>query len=232
MSSTKVVGYVRVSTEQQADEGVSLDAQRRKLEAYAEAMDLELVAVHVDAGVSAKRLDRPALAAALADLDAGRADGLLVAKLDRLTRNIGDLATLRDRYFARYSLLSVVDTIDTRTPTGRMMLTILTGMSEWERETIGERTADALAHLKAQGVQLGGEAIGWQRTGQKDEHGRRVIVRVDSEADAIERIQALRGEGLTLRAICARLEADGVPTKRGGKWSAKVVRSVLMRAAA
>lgn len=233
MSNTKVVGYIRVSTEQQADGGVSLAAQRRKLAAYAEAMDLDLVAIHEDAGASAKSLDRPGITAALADLDAGRADGLLIAKLDRLTRKVADLGNLLDRYFAsRCALLSVADSIDTRTAAGRMVLNILTSVAQWEREAVGERTADALAHLKAQGVQLGADAIGWRRTGEKDEHGRRVIERVDSEAEAIDLIQSLRADGLSLRAICERLEADGYPTKRGGKWSAKVVRSVLMRAAA
>ncbi len=90
---TRVVGYARVSTEDQAREGVSLAAQRAKLEAYATALDLELVAVREDAGVSAKTLDRPGLRAALEDLRAGRADALLVPKLDRLTRSVRDLGT-------------------------------------------------------------------------------------------------------------------------------------------
>lgn len=86
-SRTRAVGYIRVSTEAQAEEGVSLDAQRAKLEAFAIAADLELVAIREDAGVSAKTLARPGLQAALEDLHAGRADALLVAKLDRLTRS-------------------------------------------------------------------------------------------------------------------------------------------------
>ena len=110
---TAVAGYVRVSTEQQADEGVSLDAQHTKLQAYAVAMDLELVAVFEDAGRSAKSLARPGLQAALASLEHGSASGLLVAKLDRLTRSVRDLGELVERYFAsRFSLLSVSDSID------------------------------------------------------------------------------------------------------------------------
>lgn len=237
MSTTKrtqVVGYIRVSTENQADEGVSLAAQRTKLEAYAVAMELDLVAVHEDAGVSAKTLDRPGLQAALADLDAGRASGLLVAKLDRLTRSVVDLGSLVARYFAesrKAELLSVADSIDTRSAAGRLCLNVLVSVAQWEREAIGERTRDALGHIKGQGAKLGGEALGWSRTGDTDVHGRRIVIEVHDEVATVERIRELRAEGLTLRAICEQLTAEGHRTKRGGKWSPKVVRSVLMRAA-
>ena len=118
---TRVVGYVRVSTEHQADGGASLGAQRAKLAAYALAMDLELVAIEEDAGLSAKTLERPALQRALAMLDAGTAEGLLWAKLDRLTRSVRDLGELVERYFSsRWSLLSVADSIDTRSAAGRL----------------------------------------------------------------------------------------------------------------
>ena len=138
---TRVVGYVRVSTEQQADGGVSLDAQRAKLEAYAVAMDLELVAIEEDAGLSAKTLERPALQRALAMLDAGAAEGLLVAKLDRLTRSVRDLGELVERYFAsKCSLLSVADSIDTRSAAGRLVLNVLTSVAQWEREASARGT--------------------------------------------------------------------------------------------
>lgn len=94
VKKTRVVGYLRVSTEKQVDEGISLAAQREKLVAYATAMDLELVALVEDAGVSAKNIKRPGLERALAVLDDGGADGLLVAKLDRLTRSVRDLGKL------------------------------------------------------------------------------------------------------------------------------------------
>ena len=100
-ATTKAVGYIRVSTDKQADHGISLDAQRTKLEAYAALYDIELVAVIVDAGVSAKTLQRPGLQQALGMLRRGEADALLVAKLDRLTRSVKDLGTLLDAYFRR-----------------------------------------------------------------------------------------------------------------------------------
>jgi hypothetical protein len=115
---TRVVGYVRVSSEQQAEDGVSLDAQKARLRAYALAMDLELVAVDEDAGVSAKSIQsRPGLLRALSRLDAGDADGILVVKLDRLTRSVRDLGDLVERYFvARFSLLSVLAGVDLDRP--------------------------------------------------------------------------------------------------------------------
>jgi len=151
-----------VSTQQQADEGVSLEAQRSKLRAYAFAMDLELVALCEDAGVSAKSLDRPGLRAALELLEQGKADGLVVAKLDRLTRSVRDLGELVERYFeSRFSLLCLADSLDTRTASGRLVLHVLGAVSQWEREATAERTRDALAQVKADGGILGREGFGW-----------------------------------------------------------------------
>lgn len=158
---SKVIGYIRVSTIAQADSGLSLEAQRAKLTAYATALDLTLVAIIEDAGESAKTLDRPGLTRALAMLDTGEADGLLITKLDRLTRSVRDLADLIERYFSERptvrscSLLSVQDSIDTRTAAGRLVLNVLVSVGQWEREATAERTRDALQALRARGVKLG-----------------------------------------------------------------------------
>src|ERR1700730_5734959 len=117
---TRTIAYLRVSTDKQADRGVSLDAQRAKVAAYAELYDLELLEVIIDAGESAKSLDRPGLQRALGMLKAGEAEALLVVKLDRLTRSVVDLGTLVERYFApgKVALLSVGEQIDTRSAAG------------------------------------------------------------------------------------------------------------------
>jgi DNA invertase Pin-like site-specific DNA recombinase len=224
---------VRVSTEAQADGGVSLDAQRAKLAAYATALDLDLVAIIEDAGVSAKTLARPGLARALDMLDRGEADALLVTKLDRLTRSVRDLGDLVERYFAaRCSLLSVSDSIDTRTAAGRLVLNVLASVSQWEREACGERTRDALAQLKAEGIRLGGEALGWRRADETDADGRRLVADAEQEIATVRRIVALRADGLSLREIAATLHDEGFRTKRGGAWAAETVRKVLARTAA
>lgn len=201
----RVVGYVRVSTEAQADGGVSLEAQREKLKAYALALDLELVAIIEDAGYSAKSMKRPGLQAALEHLTEGRASGLLVTKLDRLTRSVRDLGDLVERYFGtRFSLLSVGDAIDTRTAAGRLVLNVLTSVAQWEREATAERTREALGHLKRGGVRLGPPALGWTRSEERDTEGRRLVVTLDEELATVERIRDLRREGRTLASIARR----------------------------
>jgi DNA invertase Pin-like site-specific DNA recombinase len=209
---------------------VSLDAQRTKLAAYAVAMDLELVAVLEDAGLSAKTLARPGLAAALAALDAGDAEGLLVVKLDRLTRSVRDLGDLVDRYFARrFSLLSVSDAIDTRTASGRLVLHVLGAVGQWERESTAERTRDALGQLRARGVVLGGEALGWRRAEPRDDAGHLALERLGDEAATLDRILELDADGRSIRQIAEAMLAEGRRTKRGGRWHATTIQRILAR---
>lgn len=232
-SRTRVIGYLRVSTETQADHGVSLEAQRTKIEAYASLYDLDLVEVIQDPAASGRSLARPGLQAVLERLDAGAAEGLLITKLDRLTRSVRDLSALLDRGFkTRFALLSVAEQVDTRSASGRLVLNLLASVGEWERETLGERTRDALAHLRTSGVQLGGEALGWARGDERDAEGRLVIVQVGEETATVARIVQLRDEGRSLRVIAAKLVEEGRPTKRGGMWHPQTVAKVLQRSSA
>lgn len=213
----KVIGYARVSTEEQATSGVSLAAQVEKIRAYAACYDLEIVEVIEDGGQSAKSLRRPGIQKALQMIQNGEAQGLLVAKLDRLTRSIVDLNTLISDYFsekAKYqaSLFSVADQVDTRSAGGRLVLNVLMSVAQWEREAIGERTKTALQYKKSQGVKLG----------RPEKHF------TDSEEiRTITYARELRAQGLTFRAIAARLETEGYKTFRGGKWGAQTVKNLL-----
>jgi len=212
MPSTRAVAYLRVSTEKQADKGVSLEAQRAKVEAYAALYDVVLVEVIVDAGVSAKTLDRPGLAKALGMIRAGRADALLVVKLDRLTRSVRDLGDLVADYFAsgRAALLSVGEQIDTRSAAGRLVLNVLGSVSQWEREAIGERTSAALQHMAAQGEFTGGEPrFGFHAT----DDGK--LVPVEAEQAAITEAKRFREQGLSLRAVCRELDGRGFRSRAG-----------------
>ena len=222
----KVIGYIRVSTDEQAQGGVSLEAQRAKLEQYAELYDLDLVDVVVDAGVSAKNLHRDGLKAALGALDSGQAAGLLVAKLDRLTRSVRDLSDLLEKYFGtKYALLSVAEKVDTSSAAGRMILNIMATVSQWEREVIGERTSAALQHKIAQGQHVGSPALGFQiNEGQLEEN--------QAELAVVDRISALRADGMTLQAIADVLNSESIPTKRGGKWHPSTITYILSRKAA
>ena len=222
----KVIGYIRVSTDEQAQGGVSLEAQRAKLEQYAELYDLHLVDVVVDAGVSAKNLHREGLRSALTALDAGQAAGLLVAKLDRLTRSVRDLSDLLEKYFGtKYALLSVAEKVDTSSAAGRMILNIMATVSQWEREVIGERTSAALQHKIAQGQHVGSPALGFRMTeGQLEQD--------QAELAIVDRILELRANGMTLQAIADLLNSESIPTKRGGKWHPSTVTYILSRKAA
>src|SRR3989442_11690 len=123
--TTKVVGYCRVSTDTQADHGVSLQAQEEKIRQYCTLYNLELVTVVVDAGASAKTLRREGLQRVLSMLTHGHAEGIIVVKLDRLTRSVSDLGSLIGDYFSTYALMSVCEQIDTRSASGRLVLNVL-----------------------------------------------------------------------------------------------------------
>lgn len=221
---TRTVAYLRVSTEKQAADGVSLEAQRRKVELYAELHGLDLVAVVEDAGVSAKTLDRPGLSRALGMLRAGEADALLVVKLDRLTRSVKDLGTLLDRYFGKDAgpaLMVVAEQVDTRSAAGRLVLNVLMSVAQWEREAIGERTASAMRHMAENGEYTGGHApYGWALAGDGS------LVVNDAEQEAIAVAHELRAAGLSLRKVGAMLASRGL-APRSGKWHPQKVKNLL-----
>jgi DNA invertase Pin-like site-specific DNA recombinase len=224
MTRTRTVAYLRVSTDKQADRGVSLDAQRAKVAAYAELYDLDLVEVVVDAGASAKTLDRPGLTRALGMLRRGDAEALLVVKLDRLTRSVRDLGELVERHFApgKAALLSVGEQIDTRSAAGRLVLNVLASVSQWEREAIGERTSAAMQHMAACGEFTGGEApFGW-RAGDE---GR--LEAVEAEQRVIAEARRLRDAGLSLRAVARELDAAGMRSRVGRPFVAVQVQRML-----
>lgn len=216
--ASRVVAYVRVSTDKQATEGLSLEAQHEKLVSYAKALGLEIVSFCSDAA-SASSLDRPGLTEALAHLDDGYADGILVVKLDRLTRSIGDLVVLVDEYFKDdHWLLSVSESIDTRSAAGRMMINMLTVIGQWEREAIGERTAAVMQHMKAEGMFTGGfPPYGYRLEGDK-------LVVDDGERVLRYHAQKRRRDGLSLRAIAKEL---GINQRTGKPFAASQIARML-----
>jgi site-specific DNA recombinase len=218
----KAVAYLRVSTEDQAARGVSLEAQRAKIAAYAGLYDLDRVAVVEDAGVSARTMDRPGLRQALAMLARGEAQALVVMKLDRLTRSVRDLGELLEGPFARAALLSVGEQIDTRTAAGRLVLNVLASVAQWERETIGERTATAMAHKKTRGERVGAVPYGYGLGA--DGHA---LVPVAAEQAVIAEARRLKASGLALRAIAAELERAGMVARNGRRFEAAQVQRMV-----
>jgi site-specific DNA recombinase len=226
--TTKAVGYLRVSTDKQADHGISLDAQQAKIAQYAVLYDLELIEVIVDASVSAKTLDRPGLQRTLHMLRKGQAQALLVAKLDRLTRSVEDLGELIRTVFTpgKADLLSVGEQIDTRTAAGRLVLNVLGSVAQWERETIGERTAEALAHKR----------VNHERTSLHAPYGFRIaddaktLVPDDAEQALLDTIRQARRRGLSQRGVVAELTRQGFTTRVGTPLGLRQVQRIMEQA--
>src|SRR5689334_13584445 len=150
VTECKAIGYVRVSIDKQAEKGVSLEAQAEKLRAMAVVHGAELIDVIVDAGESAKSIDRPGMQRLLHLVDTGKVQTVIIAKLDRLTRSVKDLAELLERFQHKgVSLVSVAESLDTGSAAGRLVLNIMTAVSQWEREAIGERKTAALRYKRA-----------------------------------------------------------------------------------
>lgn len=204
-----MLGYVRVSTEEQAESRAGLDAQEAAIRAEAErrGWDLRLFS---DEGRSGKHIN-PALSEALELLADGRADGLVVAKMDRLARSVIHAAEIsaQSRRFG-WALVALDMNLDTTTPAGKAMMQMLAVFAEFERDLISERTRAALAAKKAQGVRIGAP----ERMSR----------------DAKTKIIELRADGLSFAKIAAALEADGVLSPSGSmQWQPSTVRRAFAR---
>ncbi|GMV67460.1 MAG: DNA invertase Pin [Candidatus Hinthialibacteria bacterium] len=221
----KAVGYIRVSTTDQAQEGVSLEAQRAKVEAWCLANGAELVAVHVDAGISGKRADnRPALQEALSQV-AREKGALVVYSLSRLARSTKDAIGISERIDkAGADLVSLTERIDTTTAAGKMVFRMLAVLAEFERDLISERTATAMGQLKAKGRLVGKVPYGYDLA----QDGETLVANL-REQKGIARIKALRDQGLSLRKIGAALDVEGFGTKEGGPWTAAALKRILDR---
>src|SRR5260370_28350239 len=151
----RTIGYVRVSTDRQAEQGVSLEAQEAKIRAMATVQGSGLLDVIVDGGESAKSLNRPGLQQLLALVNEGKVQAVIVAKLDRLTRSVKDLCGLLELFGKRQvALISVAESLDTGSAAGRLGITIMGAVSPWGREAIGERTRGAPRHQHSQGQRV------------------------------------------------------------------------------
>ncbi|MGP4054139.1 recombinase family protein [Mycobacterium sp. 4D054] len=206
-----VVAYIRVSTDEQATSGAGLDAQRAAITAEADRRGWTIVAWHADEGISGgKGIEhRPGLAGAVAAVELGDAAGLLAAKLDRISRSVLDTAKLMER--ARrggWELVTCDLAIDTSTPAGEATASMMAVFSQLERRLISQRTREALAVKRAQGVRLGRPS--------------------KLPTEIVERILADRRAGLSLAKIAAALNSDAVPTAQGGKcWYPATVKAVI-----
>ncbi len=230
-SNKTAIGYVRVSTQEQATEGVSLDAQRDRLRTYCKLHAIKLIDIKADEGISGGTLERPALQAALQMLRRGRANTLIVVKLDRLSRSLRDVCTLVADYFSdeQFHLLSLCGMVNTHSAAGRMVLMNLANYAQFEREMISERTTGcAAAHAGAGGaartrsVRTRVELRRWMQTGGGS------WCRFPTSKRSFK-IKGMRAEGLSFTKIARRLNEDKIPARRDGVWRAQRISIVLRR---
>lgn len=220
----KFVSYLRVSTQRQGKSGLGLEAQREAVAGYLNGGNWSLVSeiVEVESG---KRSDRPELAKALSLCRLHRAT-LLVAKLDRLARNVAFISALME---AGVKFVAV-----DLPQANELTVHIMAAMAEYEAKAISQRTKAALQAAKARGTVLGG--LRWD-INSVSEQGRKLALQVRRAAAARYRVDILpviqdkQAKGaITLRQIADALNADGTPAPRGGEWSAVQVQRILKAA--
>lgn len=207
-----VLGYLRVSTDEQARSGYGLKAQEIAIKKAAKQRGWKIVELIRDKGNTGKTLERDGLHKALQRLAAGEAEGLVVAKLDRLTRSVPDFGMLLSWFKEAEAAFVALDfDLDTSTPNGKMVATMIMAVAEWEADVISLRTSDGLQAARAQGNPIGPPAV-------------------SDRPEVAKRIQELRDppNSLSMRAIADKLNEEKVPTLRGGKkWRVSSVQTVL-----
>ena len=206
----RAIGYMRVSTEEQGDSRAGLEAQEAMIRETAAYKRWEIVDIRQDISSGASMKKRTQLGSVLQDLKSGKADVLIVAKLDRLSRSVMDFATIMEMAQKEGWSLSVLDLdVDTSTTNGELIMNIMVSLAQWERRIIGDRTRSALAALKARGVKLG------RKSG------------VDPET--LKVINMLRSADLSYQKIADALNEQGIQGGQGGKWHATTVRRLYLQ---
>ena len=220
---TTAIGYIRVSTEGQAQDGVSLDAQRAKIAAWCELNEYTLIAVHVDAGISGKAADnRPGLQAALQEC--GKGSALVVYSLSRLARSTRDTIEISERLAkSGADLVSLSEKIDTTTAAGKMVFRMMAVLAEFERDQISERTTMALRYKKSKGEKTGG-AVPYGYALADDGIN---LVHDAAEQTVIQQARELRAAGLSLRAVAGELDRQGIKARNGSQFQAEQVRRMV-----
>ena len=219
----KLVGYVRVSTDGQED-NTSLASQQERIECYCKAFNHELVKVFVEVGSGKDMKNRPEFNKAM-EMVKNDADGIVSLKLDRIARNCRDVLTLvEDVLQPNNKALVLLDlNVDTSTPTGKMILTMMAAVAELERAQINERTQGG---RKAK-AEKGGYAYGSPKFGQSSNDGE--LVENEDETKIIDIIRKHHKSGKKANAIAKYLNAQGIPTKRGKTWTQQGVINILNR---
>jgi site-specific DNA recombinase len=222
----RAIGYVRVSTDGQVADGVSLEAQQARIRSWCEANGYALVGIHVDAGMSGCRSDnRPGLQDALISACRYKA-ALIVYSLSRLARSTKDAIVISERLAKNGAdLVSLSERIDTTTAAGKMVFRMLAVLAEFERDRIAERTKGALSHMRNEGTRISGKIpYGFDLAADGEN-----LVPNSKENHGLQLIQRLRKKGLGRRRIVAELTRLEIATKTGVPWSPQAVANILRR---
>jgi DNA invertase Pin-like site-specific DNA recombinase len=221
----KLIGYIRVSSEGQADNS-SLDDQQDRINAYCTALNHELIGTYQDVQSGGKSENRKGLQTAIADVLAGKADGIIVLKLDRLARLASDVLTLIDKQLQpNNKALVIIDiNMDTSTATGKLVLTMLAGVAEFEKSQINERTKNGKkARAKTSPYANGGAPKFGCKADNKN------LIADDKEQEIINIIKRHYKSGKSQRQIAEYLNKQGILSKQGKQWSSTTIGRILDR---
>ena len=216
---SKAIGYVRVSTLEQAQEGVSLEAQERRIRARCEAEGVSLEAIYIDAGISGGRADnRPELQRALAACKRG--DVLVFYSLSRLSRSTRDVLAILDQLRRQGAdIVSLSEKLDTSSASGKLTFHMMAVLGEFERDIISERTRMAMLHLQRQGRYIGGHRpTGWEIGADG------YLQAVPEEQRLVARALALRSTGMGYRGVAKVLIQEGFTPRVGNRFHPEQVR--------
>jgi len=222
--AVKAIGYVRVSTEEQAREGISLENQKMKIQTYCKLHGIELVGIIEDAGKSGKDLHRDGIHDLTRRIKSRQLDAVIVYKLDRLSRKVLDTLNLIELFTKHHvAFHSITDRIDTQTAMGKFFLNIMASLAQMERDLISERTKDAL-HYKIKNHQRAGQIpYGWILA----EDGK-TLMQNKGEQKVISLIRAFREQSYSYRSICNELTGKGIKPI-GKKWHPQTVKNILSK---
>lgn len=220
----KALGYVRVSTDEQAREGISLDNQKAKIESYCTLHDLELVGIVEDAGKSGKDLNREGIQQLMELVKKHRTHAIVVYKLDRLSRRVIDTLTLIE-LFQKHSVAfhSLTESIDTSSALGKFFLNVMASLAQMERDLISERTKDALQHKISKNERAGQIPYGWILSSDG-----KTLMPVSEQQETISLIKDLHSQGCSYRSICRELEKNGYEPV-GAKWHHQSIKNILAK---
>jgi len=225
----RAIGYVRVSTDMQANEGISLEAQQAVIAQYCALHGLKLVKVYQDI-LSGGKDRRPGLQEALKQLSSS-GDVLVVVKFDRLSRSIRHFCEIYETYFrdGAKELVAIREAIRLDSALGRALINILLVFAQMEREATGERTREAIHHIRQSGYHFGKVPYGKKTIPAPDNPRMKVLVDDDAELAVIAQLKAWAAQDVGITEMANRLNAAGTPPPQGERWTKSLIYNLRLR---